>query len=103
MLAGLHRGPHHRRSFALLAALCMASGLAFADAPPPLAQRLAELQEVGRFTPQRALPILAKLEQESRAAPLAEKAAFLDLSCKTNTNFGRHDLANKLCDEVIQL
>jgi diguanylate cyclase (GGDEF)-like protein len=103
MLAGLQRGSHHRRSLGLLAALFLASGLAFADAPLPLAQRLAELQDVSRFTPLRALPQLSRLEKESRAAPLAEKAAFLDLSCKTHNNLGHQELAGRLCDELIQL
>jgi diguanylate cyclase (GGDEF)-like protein len=103
MLAGLQRASHHRRSRALLAALMLASNLALADAPAPLAQRLAAIQDVSRFTPLRALPQLAKLEQESRAAPLAEKAAFLDLSCKTHDNLGHYELAGKLCDELILL
>ncbi|MGO4478525.1 diguanylate cyclase [Massilia sp. 2TAF26] len=103
MLAGHHRGSHHRRSLGLLAALFLASSLAFADAPAPLAQRLAALQDVGRFVPQRALPQLMKLERESRAAPLAEKAAFLDLACKTHNSLGQNDVADRLCDELIQL
>jgi diguanylate cyclase (GGDEF)-like protein len=103
MLAGHHRGSHHRRSLGLLAALFLASNLAFADAPAPLAQRLAALQDVSRFVPQRAQPPLMKLERESRAAPLAEKAAFLDLACKTYNTLGKNDVANKLCDELIQL
>jgi diguanylate cyclase (GGDEF)-like protein len=103
MLAGVYRGSHHRRSLALLAALCLASSLAFADAPAPLAQRLRDIQDLSRFTPQRALPQLAKLERESRAALLPEKAAFLELSCKTRNNLGQYELANKLCDELILL
>jgi diguanylate cyclase (GGDEF)-like protein len=103
MLAGLQRGSHHRRSLGLLAALFLACGLAFADAPPPLAKRLEAIQDISRFTPLRALPMLSRLEQESRAAPLVEKAAFLDLACKTHNNLGHQELANKLCDELIQL
>jgi diguanylate cyclase (GGDEF)-like protein len=103
MLAGRYRASHKHRSRALLAALFLASGMAFADAPPPLAQRLASIQEVSRFTPLRALPMLANLEQESRAASLADKAAFLDLACKTHDKLGHYALANKLCDELIQL
>jgi diguanylate cyclase (GGDEF)-like protein len=103
MLPGLQRASHNRRSRALLVALLSASSLAFADAPAPLAERLAELQDVSRFTPLRALPQLARMEKESRAAPLAEKAAFLDLACKTHDSLGHHELANKLCDELILL
>jgi GGDEF domain-containing protein len=104
-VAGLKRASHHRRSLGLLAALFLGSGLALADAdaPAPLAERLATLQEVSRFTPLRALPQLARMERESRAAPLPEKAAFLDLSCKTHNNLGHYELATKLCDELIQL
>jgi len=103
MLPGLQRASHHRRSRVLLAALMLASNLALADVPAPLAERLAAIQDISRFTPLRALPMLSKLEQESRAAPLLEKAAFLDLSCKTHDNLGHHELAGKLCDELIQL
>jgi len=103
MLAGLQRGSHHRRSLGLLAALFLASGLALADAPPPLGQRLDAIQDISRFTPLRALPLLSRLEQESRTAPLRDKAAFLDLACKTHNNLGHQELANKLCDELIQL
>jgi diguanylate cyclase (GGDEF)-like protein len=103
MLAGLYRGSHFRRSLGLLAALCMASGPVLADAPAPLAQRLAEIQDVSRFTPLRAVPQLTRLEAESRAAPLADKATFLELACKTHHSLGHYELANKLCDELIQL
>jgi len=103
MLAGHYRASYKHRSRALLAALSLASSLAFADARLPLAQRLTSIQEVSRFVPLRALPMLAKLEQESRAAPLAERAIFLDLSCKTHIKLGHLDLANRLCDELIQL
>jgi diguanylate cyclase (GGDEF)-like protein len=61
------------------------------------------MQDLSRFTPLRALPQLARMEQESRAAPLPDKAAFLDLSCKTHTNLGHYELAGKLCDELILL
>jgi diguanylate cyclase (GGDEF)-like protein len=103
MLPGLQRASHTRRSRALLVALVLASGLAFADAPAPLAERLAEIQDVSRFTPLRALPQLARMEKESRAAPLSDKAAFLDLYCKTHDSLGHYELANKLCDELILL
>jgi diguanylate cyclase (GGDEF)-like protein len=103
MLAGVHRGSHHRRSLRLLAALFLASGLAFADAPSPLTQRLDAIQDISRFTPLRALPMLSRLEQESRAAPLREKAAFLDLAARTHNNLGHQELASKLSDELIQL
>jgi diguanylate cyclase (GGDEF)-like protein len=103
MLAGVHRGSHYRRSLGLLAALFLASGVAFADPSAPLAQRLDAIQDVTRFTPLRALPMLSRLEQESRAAPLREKAAFIDLSARTHNNLGHQQLASKLCDEVIQL
>ena len=103
MLAGHFRASHKHRSRALLLALSLASGLVFADAPPTLAQRLDAIEDVSRFTPLRALPMLAKVEQESRAAPLAEKAHFLDVACNTHDSLGHHELAARLCDELIQL
>jgi len=103
MLAGHYRASHKHRSRALLAALSMASSLALADAPLPLAQRLDAIEDVSRFTPLRALPQLAQVEQESRAAPLAERAHYLALACNTHDSLGHHALASKLCDELIEL
>ena len=87
----------------LLVALSLASSLAFADAPASLSQRLDAMEEVSRFAPLRALPVLSRLEHESRDAPFAEKAHFIELSCKTHHSLGHSAQANKLCDELIQL
>jgi diguanylate cyclase (GGDEF)-like protein len=103
MLAGLKRGSHQRRSFALLAALFLSSGLAFADAPPPLAQRLGELQELIRVNAPDALPKLAALEPTARAASPGEHAELLSLYCIAQYRAGHHELALPLCEQALAL
>jgi diguanylate cyclase (GGDEF)-like protein len=106
-LAGLNRAPQKRRSPALLAALLCASGSfgsGFASAAPaPLAPRLAEIRELTRINPQRALPMLAELEPAAREAAPAEHAEFLSLSCIAQYRLGHHDLALPLCEQALAL
>jgi diguanylate cyclase (GGDEF)-like protein len=106
-LAGLNRAPQKRRSPALLAALLCASG-SFASgfaaaAPAPLAPRLAEIRELTRINPQRALPMLAELEPAAREAAPGEHAEFLSLSCIAQYRLGHHDLALPLCEQALAL
>jgi diguanylate cyclase (GGDEF)-like protein len=101
MLAGLYRGSHHRRSFALLAALFVASGSALADAPPPLSQRLAEAQETIRINPQRGQLELAELAPVVLKASAPERAEFLSLSCIAKYRLGQNELALPLCEQAL--
>jgi diguanylate cyclase (GGDEF)-like protein len=101
MLAGLHRGSHHRRSFALLAALFLASGSTLADAPPPLSQRLADAQETIRINPQRGQQYLNELAPVARKANAPERAEFLSLSCIAKFRLGQNEIALPLCEQAL--
>ena len=101
MLAGLHRGSHHRRSFALLTALFLASGLAFADGQVTLVQRLAAVQETIRINPQRGQADLDGLQSLALEGTAPERAEFLSLSCIAQYRLGHHDRALALCEQAL--
>jgi diguanylate cyclase (GGDEF)-like protein len=113
MLAGLNRVSHYRGSRAVLRApllsLLLASGLAVAvptAAPPsssPLRQQLAEIQEITRLDPQRALPMLDKLAAQLPAATPGDHADFLSLSCIAQHRLGHGELALPLCEQALAL
>jgi len=97
-----------QRVRALLAALCLAPSLACsADAAAtaasvvPLPTRLAEIREINRFVPERALPMLLKIEQEARAGSVADKANLLAELCVAYQKVGMNDKALAVCDELI--
>ena len=102
MLAGHYRASQHRRSRALLALLLLVSGAAKAADGTPVRDRYAELVEVIRVTPQRAVPMLAALEAEAGRTP-AERARFLTLSCDLSHRLGKHEEAVQLCEQALQL
>jgi diguanylate cyclase (GGDEF)-like protein len=118
ILAGLHRASHYRRSRAVLRApllsLLLAWGTAFAAAPaqapataagvvPPLYKQLAEIQEIVRINPQRALPMLDKLAAELPTATPGEHANFLSLSCIAQYRLGHNERALPLCEQALAL
>ncbi|WP_229503883.1 diguanylate cyclase [Massilia putida] len=72
-----------------------------ADAAP-VRDRYAELEEVIRVTPQRAVPLLAGMEAEASRTP-AEHARFLTLSCDLSHRLGKHEEAVQLCEQALQL
>jgi diguanylate cyclase (GGDEF)-like protein len=102
MLASLFRASQHRRSHALLAALWLAFGAAAAQ-DLPLHQRFADLREIVRVTPQRALPQLAGLEAEAKRGTPADLADFLIFSCDVQHRLGKHAEAIGLCDQAIAI
>ena len=68
-----------RRPATLLAALLLAAPLlgascAWGQAPAPLAERLAEIREINRFVPEKALPMLQAIEAQARAASVSRWA-----------------------------
>jgi len=101
-VAGLKRASDHRRSRGLLIALLCASAAAAASAAP-LAERLAEIQETIRITPERALPMLAAVEPATRTAAPAERSEFLNLSCIVQYRTGHGERALALCEEALVL
>jgi diguanylate cyclase (GGDEF)-like protein len=100
MLAGLNRNSHCRCLAALLL-LSLSAGLAAAEAPPSLDQRLAGIREMGRFVPRNALAMLEKLAPQGRAAGTATKAEFLYQMCGANNGVGKRTEALALAEELI--
>ncbi|WP_429205517.1 tetratricopeptide repeat-containing diguanylate cyclase [Massilia sp. UYP11] len=103
MFAVLHRAFARSRSHALALALCVASALAFADDAAPLDQRIAEIRELNRFVPERALPQLEALESEARAAPLAQRVEFLNQLAMARHLLGHHPQSFALANELIAI
>src|SRR5689334_15984652 len=103
MFAALKKTLPRRRSHALLASLCLAAAQAFAGAPATsLTERLAEIREVNRFIPERALPMLQHIESEARTGASADKAEFLSQLCGAYLGLGKHEQALASCDELIE-
>jgi len=103
MFAVLHRAFTHPRSHALALALCAASALAFASDAAPLEQRIAEIRELNRFVPERALPKLEALEHEARDAPLAQRIEFLNQLAMARHGLGHHAHSFALANELIAI
>ena len=113
-MAGLHCASQYRSSRAVLRApllsLLLAWGSAFAAAPAatsdasaPLRKQLAEIQEITRVNPQRALPMLDKLAAALPAATPGERANFLSLSCIAQYRLGHNERALPLCEQALAL
>ncbi|WP_137173106.1 diguanylate cyclase [Massilia sp. HP4] len=103
MLAVLHCAFARSRSHALTLALCAASAWAFADDVAPLDQRIAEIRELNRFVPERALPKLEALEPEARNAPLAQRIEFLNQLAVARHGLGHHAQSFALANELIAI
>lgn len=103
MFAVLHCAIARSRFHALALALCAASALAFADDVAPLDQRIAEIRELNRFVPERALPKLEALEAEGRAAPLAQRIEFLNQLAVARHGLGHHSQSFALSNELIAI
>jgi diguanylate cyclase (GGDEF)-like protein len=85
----------------LLAAPMLAASCAWGQAAAPLAERLAEIREINRFTPERALPMLLAIAPEARAASVEETGEMLAQLCVAYQKVGKQALALATCDELI--
>jgi len=107
MPAALHRAFTRSRFHDLALALCVAASLAsspaLANGAAPLEQRIAEIRELNRFVPERALPRLQALEPEARQAPLAQRIEFLNQLATAHHGLGHTAQAITLADELIAL
>lgn len=92
----------NRKTPVLLAALCLVPSFAFAQ-QTELDRRLAEIREVGRFVPAKAIVQLRKVEADARAAPPATQGEFLNVLSLAERAIGRHDEAIALADELVAL
>ena len=88
-----------RRSATLLA-LLLASSCAWGQTLP-LGERLAEIREINRFIPERALPMLLAIEREARAASVEDKGEMLAQLCVAQMGVGQLDKALATCEELI--
>ncbi|HZV65620.1 MAG TPA: diguanylate cyclase [Telluria sp.] len=103
MLAGFKgKSPRSGRRW-LLASLCLVATVAAADVPVPLDARLADIREVNRFVPEKALAMLGKIDSAARAAPAATKAEFLTQLSLAYGRVGRKQDALAVADQVIAL
>lgn len=105
MFAVLHRAFKRLRfhALALALALCVVSSLAFAQEVASLERRIAEIRELNRFVPERALPKLQALEPEARSAPLAQRVEFLNQLAAAYHGLGQNAKAFALSNELIAL
>ena len=87
----------------LAPAFACAKAEAKADADTALDQRILAIRETVRFTPDKALTALLKMEDEARAAPVASKADFLSQLSLARMRLGQNDAALALADEAIAL
>ena len=103
MFAVLHCAFARSRSHALALALCAAAPIAFASGALPLDQRIAEIRELNRFVPERALPKLEALEAEARNAPLTQRIEFLNQLAVARHGLGHHAQSFALANELIAI
>ena len=92
-----------RRTATLLASLLLASSCAWAQATAPLGERLADIRDINRFIPERALPMLLALEREARAASIESKGEMLAQLCVAYRGVGQQEKALATCEELIEL
>jgi diguanylate cyclase (GGDEF)-like protein len=90
-----------RRTATLLVSLLLASSCAWGQAAAPLAERLAEIREINRFTPERALPMLLAIAPEARSASTEDRGEMLAQLCVAYQKVGKQALALQTCDELI--
>ena len=93
---------YRRKGAALLAALCLVSSMALAQVTE-LDRRLAEIREVGRFVPEKAIGQLRQIEADARAAQPATKGEWLNVLSLAERAIGRHHVALALADELVVL
>ncbi|MFC5511620.1 diguanylate cyclase [Massilia jejuensis] len=96
-----------RRTPTLLASLLLAAAMlpascAWGQAAAPLGERLAEIREINRFIPERALPMLLAVEREARASSVEDKGEMLAQLCMSYQGVGRQEKALATCDELIE-
>ncbi|CAN7225861.1 diguanylate cyclase [Massilia sp. LjRoot122] len=90
------------RCIALAAALSTAP-VAAADGTTSLAGRLAEIRELNKYVPGRALPILLAMEQEGRGAALRERIEFLNQLSNGYYGLGKLEEAGAVADELVAI
>jgi diguanylate cyclase (GGDEF)-like protein len=89
----------------LTAAVALAFAPVFPSASaqdtPTLAERILDIREQGRFTPDKALERLQKLQPETVSAAPHIQAEFLTQISATRMRLGRNDIALEAAEQVI--
>jgi diguanylate cyclase (GGDEF)-like protein len=85
----------------LLAGACLLAPL-FALAQSPLDADIAQIRELVRFVPEKALVELQQMEPVARTAPAMTRAEFLAQLSLTHRSLGKHDAALALADELYE-
>ncbi len=88
---------------AVAATLCIASSWTPAAAGTALDGKLAQIREINKYVPERALPMLLAIETEGRAAPLLERIEFLNQLSQAYDSLGKIVEANAAADELIAI
>ncbi|MES2298002.1 MAG: tetratricopeptide repeat-containing diguanylate cyclase [Pseudomonadota bacterium] len=99
MLEGLNDHTPGRCARALLAALCLLANLAHAQGS--LDEKLAKIDDTGRYVPEKALAELLKLEAGARSAPPPTKTKFLLLKSFMLRQLGQKVESLALAEEVL--
>ncbi|QYF91825.1 GGDEF domain-containing protein [Massilia sp. PAMC28688] len=97
---------HARKGRVIVAALCLASSLAWGQAAAPaspVAARLTEIRESERFLPDKALVSLLAIEKEARAADRKTAASFLEMLSWAYRVSGDNQKAMVLADELLAM
>ncbi|WP_307152103.1 GGDEF domain-containing protein [Duganella sp. CF458] len=87
-----------KRLRTLVGACLLAPCLAFAESP--LDRDIAEIREVVRFVPEKALVQLQQMEPVARSAPPLTRAEFLAQLSLTHRSLGKQDVALALAEEL---
>ena len=87
-----------KRFRALAGACLLAPCLAFAQSP--LDSEIAQIRELVRFVPEKALVQLQQMEPLARSAPPLTRAEFLAQLSLTHRSLGKHDVALALANEL---
>ena len=87
------------KRFRMLAGACLlAPCLAFAQSP--LDSEIAQIRELVRFVPEKALVQLQQMEPVARSAPPLTRAEFLAQLSLTHRSLGKYDVALALAEEL---
>lgn len=87
-----------KRLRTLAGACLLAPCLAFAQSP--LDSEIAQIRELVRFVPEKALVELQQMEPVARSAPPLTRAEFLAQLSLTHRSLGKHDVALALAEEL---
>ena len=102
-MAGLRFSTRSRLRHTLCALLLLAATQAHGRADQSLDAQLAELSELARFVPEKALRQLSRLQPQIASASLDTQAEFLSQMSVARRGLGQQDAAIALADELIAL